>query len=80
MAHSFKHSLQKEILHRSSLAAFGDLIFTPHSPVWFFLFPSKATTHQGHSTDCPTCSEHETSELSIIGDHESKNGPRIFRG
>ena len=55
MSHSFKKSLQKEILHRS-------LSFTTHFTFWFFLFFTKATTLQRHETDCQTSSRDERSK------------------
>ena len=62
MSHSFKKSLQKEILHRSSIAVFTDLSFTTHFYFWFFLFFTKAATLQRHKTDCKTGSRNERSK------------------
>ena len=62
MSHSFKKSLQKEILHRSSIAAFMTSLLLLILLFWFFLFFTKAATLQRHKTDCKTGSRNERSK------------------
>ncbi|ETD98989.1 hypothetical protein U758_02920 [Streptococcus mitis 27/7] len=62
MSHSFKKSLQKEILHRSSIAAFMTSLLLLILLFGFSYFFTKATTLQRHETDCQTSSRDERSK------------------
>ena len=80
MAHSFKHSLQKEILHRSSLAALATSFLLLILLFGFSYFLQKQQLTKDTQQIVQHVRNMKQANYQIIGDHESKNGPRIFRG